>query len=58
LIHSVKGKDIMPYDDPHWMGGIDMIDTKAVHNAVMDCDLLLMIGTDYPYSEKNRRPDR
>src|SRR5580700_9552787 len=20
LIHSVKGKDIMPYDDPHWMG--------------------------------------
>src|SRR3984885_3171241 len=24
LIHSVKGKDIMPYDDPHWMGGIGM----------------------------------
>ena len=22
LIHSVKGKDIMPYDDPRWMGGI------------------------------------
>ncbi len=58
LIHSVKGKDIMPYDDPHWMGGIGMIDTKAVYNAVMDCDLLLMIGTDYPCSEKNRRPDR
>ncbi|MEI9916788.1 MAG: hypothetical protein WDN29_14450 [Methylovirgula sp.] len=28
LIHSVKGKDIMPYDDPHWMGGIGMIGTK------------------------------
>ena len=25
LIHSVKGKDIMPYDDPQWMGGIGMI---------------------------------
>jgi pyruvate dehydrogenase (quinone) len=49
LIHSVKGKDIMPYDDPHWMGGIGMIGTKAVYNAVMDCDLLLMVGTDYPY---------
>ena len=51
LIHSVKGKDIMPYDDPHWMGGIGMIGTKAVYDAVMDCGLLLMVGTDYPYSE-------
>ena len=51
LIHSIKGKDIMPYDDPRWMGGIGMIGTKAVYNAVMHCDLLLMLGTDYPYSE-------
>ena len=51
LIHSVKGKDIMPYDDPRWMGGLGMIGTKAVYNAVMRCDLLLMLGTDYPYSE-------
>ncbi len=51
LIHSVKGKDIMPYDDPRWMGGLGMIGTKAVYNAVMHCDLLLMLGTDYPYSE-------
>ena len=50
LIHSVKGKDIMPYDDPRWMGGIGMIGTKPVYNAVMRCDLLLMVGTDYPYS--------
>jgi pyruvate dehydrogenase (quinone) len=51
LIHSVKGKDIMAYDDPHWMGGIGMIGTKADYNAIMHCDLLLMLGTDYPYSE-------
>jgi pyruvate dehydrogenase (quinone) len=51
LIHSVKGKDIMPFDDPRWMGGIGMIGTKAVYNAIMRCDLLLMLGTDYPYSE-------
>jgi pyruvate dehydrogenase (quinone) len=51
LVHSVKGKDIMPYDDPRWMGGVGMIGTKAVYNAVMGCDLLLMLGTDYPYSE-------
>ncbi len=51
LIHSVKGKDIMPFDDPRWMGGIGMIGTKAVYHAVMQCDLLLMLGADYPYSE-------
>ena len=51
LIHSVKGKDIMPYDDPRWMGGIGMIGTKADYHAVMDCDLFLMLGADYPYSE-------
>ena len=50
LIHSVKGKDIMPYDDPRWMGGIGMIGTKPDYRAVMDCDLFLMLGTDYPYS--------
>src|ERR1700727_1245517 len=50
LIHSVKGKDIMPYDDTRWMGGIGMIGTKADYHAVMRCDLFLMLGTDYPYS--------
>src|SRR5215470_16593608 len=51
LIHSFKGKDIMPFDEPRWMGGIGMIGTKAVYNAIMHCDLLLMLGTDYPFSE-------
>jgi thiamine pyrophosphate-dependent acetolactate synthase large subunit-like protein len=27
-----------------------MIGTKAVYNAVQNCELLLMVGTDYPYS--------
>ncbi len=40
----------MPDDDPRWMGGIGMIGTKTAYYAVMHCDLLLMVGTDYPYS--------
>jgi thiamine pyrophosphate-dependent acetolactate synthase large subunit-like protein len=51
LVHSLRGKELMAYDDPRWMGGLGMIGTKAVYNAVMHCDLLLMLGTDYPYSE-------
>ena len=62
LVHSVRGKEIMAYDDPHWMGGLGMIGTKAVYNAVQHCDLLLMVGTDYPYSNFARQgqgdPDR
>jgi thiamine pyrophosphate-dependent acetolactate synthase large subunit-like protein len=51
LIHSLKGQDIMAYDDPRWMGGIGIVGTKPVYHAIMRCDLLLMIGTDYPFSE-------
>ena len=50
LVHSVRGKEFMAYDDPRWMGGLGMIGTKAVYNAVERCGLLLMVGTDYPYS--------
>jgi pyruvate dehydrogenase (quinone) len=50
LVHTVRGKELMAYDDSRWMGGLGMIGTKAVYNAVQRCDLLLMIGTDYPYS--------
>jgi thiamine pyrophosphate-dependent acetolactate synthase large subunit-like protein len=56
LVHSVRGKEIMAYDDPRWMGGLGMIGTKAVYHAVQRCDLLLMVGTDYPYS--NFLPDK
>ncbi|HEY0234851.1 MAG TPA: thiamine pyrophosphate-dependent enzyme [Afipia sp.] len=50
LVHTVRGKDILSYDDPYWMGGLGMIGTKPVYYAVQNCDLLLMVGTDYPYS--------
>jgi pyruvate dehydrogenase (quinone) len=50
LVHTVRGKEIMDYTDPRWMGGLGMIGTKAVYHAVQHCDLLIMIGTDYPYS--------
>jgi thiamine pyrophosphate-dependent acetolactate synthase large subunit-like protein len=50
LIHTVRGKDVLPYSDPRWMGGLGMIGTKPVYRAVQHCDLLIMLGTDYPYA--------
>jgi pyruvate dehydrogenase (quinone) len=50
LIHTLRGKELMAYDDPRWMGGLGMIGTKPVYQAIRNCDLLLMVGTDYPYS--------
>ena len=50
LVHTLRGKELMAYDDPRWMGGLGMIGTKAVYHAVQNCDLLVMVGTDYPYS--------
>lgn len=49
LIHTFRGKELMAFDDPRWMGGLGMIGTKPVYSAVQNCDLLLMLGTDYPY---------
>ncbi len=34
LVHSVRGKEIMAFDDPRWMGGLGMIGTKPVYQAV------------------------
>lgn len=50
LIHAVKGKDFMRYDDPRRMGGIRMTGASAVYDAIARCDVLLMVGSDYPCS--------
>ena len=50
LVHTYRGKEIMAFDDPRWMGGLGMIGTKPVYNAVQNSALLVMVGTDYPFS--------
>lgn len=51
LVHTVRGKELVAFDDPRWMGGLGMIGTRATYNAVQRCDLLVMAGTDYPFAE-------
>jgi pyruvate dehydrogenase (quinone) len=51
LVHTYRGKDLLPYDDPRWIGGIGLIGTRPALDSATEADLLLMLGTDYPYSE-------
>jgi pyruvate dehydrogenase (quinone) len=49
LTHTYRGQELLPYRDPHWIGGVGLIGSRAGVDAVRDADLLLMLGTDYPY---------
>lgn len=51
LLHTYRAKDLMAYDDPHWIGGVGLIGGAPGVDALHDADLVLMLGTDYPYSE-------
>jgi pyruvate dehydrogenase (quinone)/pyruvate oxidase len=51
LMHSFRGKELLPYDHPHWIGGVGLIGGRPGVDAIAGCDLLLMLGSDYPYSE-------
>jgi pyruvate dehydrogenase (quinone)/pyruvate oxidase len=49
LMHSYRAQELLPYRDPHWIGGVGLIGGRAGVDAVQGADLLLMLGTDYPY---------
>jgi pyruvate dehydrogenase (quinone) len=51
LVHTFRGKDLVAYDDPRWIGGVGLIGGKPGLRAVNEADLLLMLGSDYPYRE-------
>ncbi len=51
LLHTYRAQDMLPYDDPRWMGGVGLIGGQPGVDAVKAADLLLMLGTDYPYGE-------
>lgn len=51
LMHTYRAADLLPFDHPYWIGGVGLIGSKAGVGAVRDADLLLMLGTDYPYTE-------
>jgi thiamine pyrophosphate-dependent acetolactate synthase large subunit-like protein len=51
VVHTYRALDQFAFDEPQVVGGLGLIGSRAGQDAVHRCDLLLMIGTDYPYSE-------
>ena len=51
LVHTYRALDLLPFDQPHWIGGVGLIGGRPGTDAVANADLLLMLGTDYPYPE-------
>lgn len=51
IIKSLRGKDIIPDDEPSCFGVLGLLGTKPAQDSVESCDLLVMIGTDFPYRE-------
>lgn len=49
LTHTYRAQELLPYHDRHWIGGVGLIGSRAGVDAVHDAELLLMLGSDYPY---------
>jgi pyruvate dehydrogenase (quinone) len=45
------GKALLPDDLPYVTGSIGLLGSKPSYALMMECDTLLMIGSDFPYSE-------
>ncbi|TRN03667.1 pyruvate oxidase [Sulfolobus sp. F1] len=49
IIYALNGKGILPDLDPKVMGGIGLLGTKPSITAMDKADLLIMLGTSFPY---------
>lgn len=50
IVHSLKGTDVVEYENEYWVGGIGYLGTPQGLKALDDCDTLLMLGCDFPFS--------
>jgi pyruvate dehydrogenase (quinone) len=49
IVHAMRGKEFIEYDNPFDVGMTGLLGFSSGYHAMMDSDLLLMIGTDFPY---------
>ncbi len=48
--HALRGKEWIQYDNPYDVGMSGLLGYGAAYEATHECDLLIMLGTDFPYN--------
>ena len=48
---ALLGKDVLPDDLPYVTGAIGLLGTRPSYEMMRDCDTLLIIGSNFPYSQ-------
>ncbi|MBB5340779.1 ubiquinone-dependent pyruvate dehydrogenase [Tunturiibacter gelidoferens] len=51
IVHALRGKEYIEYDNPYDVGLTGLIGFSSGYRAMEDCDVLLMLGTDFPYPQ-------
>ncbi|ANF97041.1 ubiquinone-dependent pyruvate dehydrogenase [Paenibacillus bovis] len=51
MVVALRGKEHLEYNNPYFAGLTGLIGYSSGYHAMMDCDLLLMLGTDFPYRQ-------
>ena len=51
IIKTLRAKDLIPDEHPLVIGGLGLLGTEPAVHAIERTDLLIMIGTDFPYED-------
>jgi pyruvate dehydrogenase (quinone) len=51
IVHALRGKEFIEYDNPFDVGMTGLLGFSSGYYAMMECDTLLMLGTDFPYQQ-------
>src|SRR5215470_5380146 len=51
MVHALGGKEAVEYDNPFDVGMTGLIGFSSGYRAMLDCEVLLMLGTDFPYRQ-------
>src|SRR6201987_146515 len=51
IVHALRGKEFIEYDNPYDVGMTGLLGFSSGYHAMMNCDALLMLGTDFPYQQ-------
>ena len=51
IVHAMRGKEFIEFDNPFDVGMTGLLGFSSGYHAMIDCDVLLMLGTDFPYQQ-------